>query len=214
MSEIDLIPTEYRRTLRLRTWTLRFALGVAALVAALGTAKVGLSQAIRSEKREVDELRLAGRLALERREKLEAFSAEGAKIRRQLAILEQLREGIAAQQMFVVIDRALDGTVWFASWRFRRAGEVVERDPETVHAGHFIVVPQKGKDESEKVWRLRAHMEIRAQALDHSSLARFVRRLVEQPEIEEVRVLNTRVHPQATSALVDFELAVLVRTQT
>ncbi len=130
MSEIDLIPTAYRRSLRLRTWTLRLALAVAALVTVLGTTKLGLSQAIRSEQREVDELRLAGRLALERRAKLEQLSAEGAEIRRQLAILEQLREGIAAKQMFVVIDRALDGTVWFSNWKFRRAGEVVEREPE------------------------------------------------------------------------------------
>ncbi len=97
MSEIDLIPTAYRRSLRLRTWTLRLALAVAALVTVLGTTKLGLSQAIRSEQREVDELRLAGRLALERRAKLEQLSAEGAEIRRQLAILEQLREGIAAK---------------------------------------------------------------------------------------------------------------------
>ena len=214
MSEIDLIPTAYRRSLRLRRWTLRLALAVVVLVAAVGTGKVGFSQAIRSERREVNELRLAGRLALERRAKLEELSAEGAEIRRQLAILEQLREGIAAKQMFVVIDRALDGTVWFSNWKFRRAGEVVERKPEAVHAGHFIVLPRKGKDGPEQVWRLRAHMEIHAQALDHSSLARFVRRLVEQPEIDEVRVLNTRVHSNASSALVTFKLAVLVRTRT
>lgn len=214
MSEIDLIPTAYRRSLRLRTWTLRLALAVAALVTVLGTTKLSLSQAIRSEQREVDELRLAGRLALERRAKLEQLSAEGAEIRRQLAILEQLREGIAAKQMFVVIDRALDGTVWFSNWKFRRAGEVVEREPEAVHAGHFIVLPQQGKDGAEKVWRLRAHMEIHAQALDHSSLARFVRRLVEQPEIDEVRVLNTRVHTNASSPLVTFKLAVLVRARS
>ncbi len=214
MSEIDLIPTAYRRSLRLRSWTLRLALAVVALVAVVGTGKVGLSQAIRSEQREVDELRLAGRLALERRAKLEELSAEGAEIRRQLAILEQLREGIAAKQMFVVIDRALDGTVWFSNWKFRRAGEIVEREPEAVHVGHFIVLPRKGKDGPERVWRLRAHMEIHAQALDHSSLARFVRRLVEQPEIDEVRVLNTRVHTTAASPLVTFQLAVLVRTRT
>ncbi len=82
MSEIDLIPTAYRRSLQLRSWTLRLGIAVVALVAALGTTKVGLSQAIRSERREVDELRLAGRLALERRAKLEELSAEGAEIRR------------------------------------------------------------------------------------------------------------------------------------
>ena len=214
MSEIDLIPTAYRRSLRLRSWTLRLALAVVALVAAVGTGKVGLSQAIRSERREVNELRLAGRLALERRAKLEELSAEGAEIRRQLAILEQLREGITAQQMFVVIDRALDGTVWFSNWKFRRAGEVVERKPEAVHAGHFIVLPRKGKDGPEQVWRLRAHMEIHAQARAHSSLARFVRRLVEQPETDGVRAPNTRLPHRPPLARVAFELAGLVRTRT
>ena len=116
--------------------------------------------------------------------------------------------------MFAVIDRASDGRVWFSEWTFRRAGELVESDPQAIRAGYFIVLPREAKrDEREKAWLMRTHMEIRAQAVDHSTLASFARRLVEQPEIEEVRVLNTRSRPTASTDVVDFELAVVVRTR-
>ena len=55
-------------------------------------------------------------------------------------------------------------------------------------------------------------MEIQARATDHSALAAFVRRLVSQPEIQDVRILNTRVREQAAQA-VEFELAVVVRNR-
>jgi hypothetical protein len=58
------------------------------------------------------------------------------------------------------------------------------------------------------------HMEIRGQAVDHSTLAQFVSRLLDQPRIEQVRVVNTRVRPLAAVEVVDFELAVVVRTDT
>jgi 16S rRNA G527 N7-methylase RsmG len=55
-------------------------------------------------------------------------------------------------------------------------------------------------------------MEIRAQAADHSALASFVRELVEQPEVEDVKVVNTRVHRYTSAQVVSFELAVVIKS--
>lgn len=213
MSEIDLIPTAYLRALQLRTWLRRLFVAFAALLLCLGAAKLGLGYGINARERELERLHVAKAVALERKAQLDLLRREKADLQRRLVILSGLRGGVAARHMFRVVDRALDGHVWFVSWHFRRAGELVEKPTETVNTGYFIVVPKQDADEPERAWRLETHMEIRAQANDHSTLAGFVRRLVQQPEIEEVRVLNTRVHRYAATPVVDFELAVVVNSR-
>jgi hypothetical protein len=56
-------------------------------------------------------------------------------------------------------------------------------------------------------------MEISGEASDHSALARFVRRLGERSEIESARILNTQVRQLGGAELVEFELAVVVRSK-
>jgi hypothetical protein len=169
-----------------------------------------VSRLVDGRQREVDQLRVAKDDVLGQKARLEALRNETADLERRRAILSGLRGGVEAKRMFVVVDRALDGNVWFLSWTFRRAGELVEKVPETVDTGYFIVVPSGASKEPEKAWRLEAHMEIHARTLDHSTLAGFVRRLVEQPEIQDVRILKTRMHKYTTRQVVDFELAVIV----
>ena len=143
--------------------------------------------------------------------RIKEFEAERARIDQLLSILSELRGGISAVQTLLSVDRALNAQVWFLSWTFHRAGQLVEETTEARNTGYFIVIPPEGSDEVEKTWRLDTHMEIRAQAADHSALARFVRELVEQPEIEDVRIVSTRVHGQTAAQLVSFELAVVVK---
>ena len=158
---------------------------------------------------------LQAALARERSQQgqLEQLRQDRDAAQKRLMILTGLRGGIAAVDMFAVIDRAVDANVWFLDWRSRRAGELVENDPERVHTGYFIVLPLDKRDEREKAWLMETHMEIHAQARDHSSLAGFVRRLVEQVEIEEARVLSTSTRRQGQAEVVDFEIAVVVRTR-
>ena len=87
-----------------------------------------------------------------------------------------------------------------------------ENDGKAVQTGYFVVVPLDEPNRPNRAWRMDTHMEIHGQAVDHSTLARFVSQLLDQPRIEQVRVVNTRVRPFATIEVVDFELAVVVRT--
>jgi len=57
-------------------------------------------------------------------------------------------------------------------------------------------------------------MTIRGQALDYSALSGFVSRLLERPEIEDVRVLRSTLKKQRDSRLVEFNLAVTVANGT
>ncbi len=63
-----------------------------------------------------------------------------------------------------------------------------------------------------KAWWVQAHMEIKAQAINHSALAEFVERLSAQPAVKDIKVLSTRAHRHASVQAVDFELAVIVNS--
>ena len=58
--------------------------------------------------------------------------------------------------------------------------------------------------------KLQHVLVIRGQARDHSALSRFVRRLFEQPEIQDIRILNTSLADNRE--FVDFNLAVTVNS--
>jgi hypothetical protein len=186
---------------------------VAALVLVfVGVAKAGLVQGIQIKQNELGRLRTVKTGLLSQKAQVKALEFERSDLERQLAILSGLRGGAAAKQTLLAVDRALNGNVWFVSWSFRRTGELVDEAPETVNTGYFIVVPAESRDEPERAWRLRSHMEIRAQAASHSALASFVRQLVDQPEVEDVKVVNTRVHRYTNAQVVSFELAVVIKS--
>lgn len=210
MSDIDLIPARYRQLLSLRRNLKRIGAGLGLVLVALGFTRVHLVKAIGAKEIAVDQIQGERSAALEQRECADALYKEMANLRGKLKILDGLRGAMPAKKMFVVIDRALDGDVWFLDWEFTRAGELVESPPQAVQTGYFLVVPADGESDDEKAWRLQTHMEIRAQARDYAALAGFVRRLVSQPEIEDVRVLETRVGQGAEGGTVDFQLAIVV----
>ena len=211
MAEIDLIPTDYRRDLQVLGWLRTLGFFFLGLVGVLAVALAGLEYATRLAQAELEQLQSAEAAAIGQRAQLARLESEQADLRKRLDLLNALHHGTSARQMFVAVDRSLDGRVWFMDWKFRRAGELVAREPEAVHAGYFLVVPDLEQTGVEKAWLMQTHMEIRAQARDHTALADFVSRLVKQPEVAEVRVLQTQVREYTSSQVVDFELAVVVR---
>ncbi len=82
-----------------------------------------------------------------------------------------------------------------------------------MQTGYFLVIPIEAEDEPNRAWRMETHMEIQGQARDHSMLASFVSRLLDEPRIAQVRIVKTHVREVAAVEVVDFELAVVVRTE-
>lgn len=212
MAELDLIPPGYLRRRRWRRWTLRSLAGYVALLLSLLGLRVFLADAAEEYQRETASLKIEHERAEEEHLRITQLRSEQADLNQRLVVLDGLRGGVAAKEMFVVVDRALDENVWFNRWSFRRAGQIVEEKPDTVETGYFIVLPQTSKDEPRRAWRLETHMEILAESQDHSDLAGFVSRLSEQEEIEATRILSTKSQGDASAGRVGFELAVLVRS--
>lgn len=211
MTEIDLVPGDYRRLswLRGRAWTTVAVILTALLVSLVAWAALHFLSA-----------RLDGQIATlqskqaitnQQREVLTQLDMHKSALQRKLELLTGLRGGAEAAQMFVTIDRAMEGDeVWFLDWEFRRAGSAVEHKPETLSNGYFILIPAENGQQSTEAWKIETHMTLRGQARDHSALSGFVRRLYRQRAIQEVRILDTS--RQSQNNMVDFRLAVTVNS--
>ena len=214
MNEIDLIPASYRRALQLRRWLRWFAIGMSILVIALGGIHFALGRLLEARSAEIAQLEAA--LARRQAEEVEIASLSHTARQRStwIEVLKGLRGTTAATDLFPAVEAAAEHSLWFSNWKFRRAGEVVENRPESVRTGYFIVLPLAEGEERERAWLMNTHIEISGQAGDHSILAQFVNRLVQRPEIDEVRILDSRRSGRPPGSRIQFELAASVGTSS
>ncbi len=210
MAEFDLIPESYRQRLRLRRWSINFALGYTCVIVIVVAAKVLLSHNITVEAAAIDKLKVDKAAVLAHKARLDYLRSERSQLDERLDVLMKLRRGPLAEDIFITIDRALGESIWFMDWKFLHAGEFVEVKPRAVNTGYFVVVPEGEQREERKAWRVQAHMEIRGQAVDHSALASFVERLSGESVIRDVKVLKTGTSRYQSTQVVDFELAVIL----
>ena len=213
MADIDLIPTDYRFQIWLRRCVAHFGIAVGALLMVAAAGYFALVFATGQVQADVEALQARQVVTTQQRDELTRLEETKRSYERQLALLEGLRSGAAAQAMFETVDRALVDGVWFVDWEFRRAGSVVEEKTRTVATGYFIVVPAGEGRAAKETWKIDTHMAIRGQAQDYSALSSFVRGLLDQPEIQSVRVLESTLLPSAKSAVVQFSLAVVVNSR-
>ena len=111
----------------------------------------------------------------------------------------------------MMIDRALPGPeVWLTKWNFRRAGTPVDENQGAVNTGYFIVISADKRSNQEETWKIETNMTIKGQALDHVAMSKFVLNLTQQPEIENVRIVNSRQATVDRIKLVEFSLDIVV----
>ena len=214
MNEIDLFPDDLRRKLLFQRWFKQA--GVALLVITLLC--VGSFLALRQANARIDGeityFQSQREITNANRQQLEQLTQQKRNLRQQLDLLSGLRSGASAEQMFVMIDRALPGPdVWLTNWKFRRAGTPVENRQEAVNTGYFIVISSDSPTRAEETWKIETTMTIRGQALDHVAMSKFVLNLTQQPEIDNVRIVNTRMNESDALKLVDFSLDIVVSTR-
>jgi Tfp pilus assembly protein PilN len=213
MSEIDLVPVRYHRRRSLQRAATRLLLVCAVLLVAMASVRALLLHRIAVYDQEIEEIQEERAQVEQQERRIEGLTSERDMLAQRLAVLDGLRGGIEAKQLFRVIDDSLDSAVWFRRWSFRRAGEIVDEERQAVETGYFIVLPREAPDQPRRTWQFHTHMEITAEAEDHSALAGFVRRLSQQSEIESARILNTKARKSAEAGGVEFDLAVVVRSQ-
>jgi Tfp pilus assembly protein PilN len=211
MNEIDLFPEDLRKRLLFSHWFKITGFTIVLLTVALVIALVLLREANAQFEEQIQHFQSQREITTAKRQQLEQLNQQKSNLKQQLDLLSGLRSGASAEQMFLMIDRALPGPeVWLTNWKFRRAGSQVDESQEAVSTGYFIVIPAGKRNAPEETWKIETNMAIQGQALDHVAMSSFVLNLTQQPEIENVRIVNSSQSKVNEVKLVDFSLDIVV----
>lgn len=206
--DIDLIPTDYRAHL----WRLRWLKGCGTTIGGIVTATVIIYVALtvleQVASSQLDTLQQRRDITSQQQTFIQQLSGEKEELERQWTLLNDLQRGTDAEGIFRALDRAfVDHSVWFDEWEFNRRGVPVTNDNR--RAQHGVLIPSPGST-SNQMRLIETHMNIRGEALDHVALSNFVRRLLAQPEIADVKVRRTSRRQVRQTRIIAFDLAVLV----
>jgi hypothetical protein len=209
MSDIDLIPTDYRIRLWFRGKVKLLGACMISMLSITAVMYTAIHFSNGKLQSRISELLKQQETTSQEYEVITQFKENIKGLEYQLFLLSSLRGGAGASGMFETVDRAMNDTeVWFDNWEYRRVSSPVEYNDQTASNGDLIILPAGNGTTTDTAWIIETHMTIRGQAKDHSALSRFVRRLYNQPEIHNVRILNTAT---ATGMnVVDFNMAVTV----
>lgn len=211
MNEIDLFPDDLRKRLLFTRWFKLAGYAIVSLTAVMVIAFVLLREANAHIDEQIQHFQSQREISNANRQQLEQLNQQKRDLSQQLDLLTGLRSGASAEQMFLMIDRALPGPdVWLTNWSFRRAGTPVNDTEEAVNTGYFIVIAADKQNKQEETWKIETDMSIQGQALDHVAMSKFVLNLTQQPEIENVRIVNSRQTTVDRIKLVDFSLDIVV----
>lgn len=209
---MDLIPEDYRRYLEQQR-ILRLS-GVSLFIFCVLSLLItlGLKYTAEEYHKEILVLEEQKAISSQKRSELQGLEKNYNKLDEKRVILEKLRGGALAKDMFVNIDRSLTGKdVWFKKWKFVRAGSKTNEPAKGVSTGYFIVIPEAERSNArqQEAWQIEMHMEIDGQAINHEALSSFVRRVLQQPQIADVKILSTR-KLAGRDVVVDFKLIVMI----
>jgi len=213
MHELDLIPASYReRQLIQRQLTLFISVFVALLLC-MATLKLLLQHQTNSLQGEVQQLENGKTLKLAQQEQFNHLLAQERLLRQRLKILNSLQGGLSARLALLAFDRVFDGEVWFTEWSLLKTAEP-GNSLQTPGGFQLQVIPEKPTaNEQNQSFQLTTRMMIKGQALDHSKLADFVSRLMQQPEIRDVKVVDTNLKTYLSTQVIDFNMIVMLNNQ-
>ena len=208
MSEVDLIPEEFRQFKLLKQRVKYFIVLYVIIIVVIGFAKLWLVNTVNSENDLLTTLKTEENSILGNRQVIDGLQAKRDELDTYLAVLESLRGGPKAEHMFVALDRAINDSVWITRWKFMRAGEKTGSNSANHSVGYFVVPKAQVKPVDQ--WSNQVRMEIAGQALTHSALADFVTKLVSQSEVADVRLQSTSIKPFLSGQAIAYDLSVKI----
>lgn len=212
---MNLIPEDYKRYVQQLFILQRWAVVMAIFIVLATSVSFSLSYAANAYQKEIVVLEKKKAISSQKRSQLQTLEKDRNKLEEKYDVLEKLRGGALAENMFVAVDKALDDkNVWFTSWRFDRAGSRTNELPKGVNTGYFIIIPENERinKKAQEAWEIQTHMKVDGEAKDHDALSSFVRRLLQQPQIDDIRILNTQQRTHSNTTVVDFKLVITVNS--
>lgn len=191
MAEIDLIPADYRSERAMLRQLRRAGIVLLALICVAATLGAGLRHATGVVRDEVMRLGAAAAAVELERSGIAGLTQRKAVLETELLQLRSLRSGTVITDSLQTVDRALSGggQLWLLEWRFERLG---------------AELPTATQGAAGNPPAARVQMTMIGQARHHAAVSDFVRSLLAQPGVEDVRILRTSRDGDAGE--VDFEL--------
>lgn len=212
MHEIDLIPLSYRKEIAKLIMVKRFGILALAVFVLCISSYFVLIQITKELKNEAVSLQKQKLALNKKRASIAQTQQQQNRLQQQWRDLKKLRSNVSVRSIFKSIDSALPKGVWFLSWKFQRAG-IIEINEKRSPNKHLIMLPKNSSNEKLSGTLLQTNMTIRGQALDHAALSTLVQRLYIQPEILNVRVLNTVLRRYSSNTVIEFNLEVTINTR-
>lgn len=213
MSELDLIPQDYRNKLTQRAMLGQYLIAFVVLNVLVLAAAGLFAHLTRQATTQVQHLKTQSAITEQQQARLEQLTTQQSEYERRWSLLRGLRAGAAVEDIFKIIDRALvNEDLWFVDWSFRRAGVVVDGETRSVETGYFLIVPADEQASDVPDWQVETHMTLEGRALDHQALSKFVRALFEQPDIKDVSVRRTSLTDYADDRVVSFDLTIILNS--
>lgn len=212
---MNLVPEDYKRYLQQLFILQRWGFVMLVFIVLAGSISFVLNYKADAYQQQIVLLEEKKAISSQQRSALQKLEKDYKKLLEKHSILDKLRGGAVAENMFVTIDRALDSNnVWFKNWSFERAGSKTTERPKGVNTGYFIVIPEaeRSNKKAQEAWKIQTHMEVSGEAMDHEALSSFVHRLLQQPQIGDVRILNTQQRTSTDRTVVDFKLVITVNS--
>ncbi|MFK7816938.1 MAG: PilN domain-containing protein [Gammaproteobacteria bacterium] len=210
MSEIDLIPSLYRD----QVWKIR-ALKIFGFIFIclflIMSVSYGALEFVKNEtKYEISQLSKIKEITAQQRNNLKVLREEKDALDYQWRLLSGLKSAVNAEDLFVIIDAAIqDVDIWFTSMIFQRA-EVEMAEVNTVNTGYYLIVIP---GEENQTLAIGTKMLITGEASNHSTLSSFVNNLLDQPEILDAKVLETSSNKNRDTRTVKFNLVVTINLE-
>jgi hypothetical protein len=202
VADIDMIPRSYREGLRVRRTLTRYGAALALLVVAGGGASALLHWRLALETPRLEQGRATSTQAGAMRTQLVNAQLRKDLLTENVAALAALRGAGEVAALAASMNGALNDKVWFGQLRFARTQELLQAPPSPLPAGTVQArVPPTG---AVQAWRLGTRIELTGQALDNGAMSGFLAALAADPQLANVRFLNSSTAPPEDGGAVTF----------
>lgn len=214
MHEFNLIPNEYYQRIRIQHWLKIFAFSYAALICVIYSGHTFLSHLETQQNEYIGTLQQSKQVIISQQKELGGLRKEKQQLKKWHSIFNSLHKGPTAQHLLIALDRVLNNNIWLRQLSFIREEETADANNIAVNTGYLIVVPQELNKGQRQAWRMKTHMTLQGEALDHSTLASLVSDLIDQQEIDDVRITKTASHRYIYQTAVTFEVDLLLNSRS
>ena len=213
MSNMNLIPDDYRQHLDLRKIVRNFFAACVLVASCVGLGKALLSYLIWRENVQVARLELQEQVLQNNQTKAAEYRQQKQVTEQQLAALNELHGRDRVALFLHAIDSAHAEGVWFDTLRFMRRSSTGTLDNVPAAANAGIVVVPSGAETPQSL-EINHSAEIIGHALSHTMLAEFMRNLGTAPNVADLRLIDTGTRNYTTVQVVDFNLDLQMSEQS